>query len=54
MAALVLVLVALVPPALAFAAHADSTARSALAWSAFYWTPVVLAFAWETSPSKTA
>ena len=35
-------------PALCFAFPAHSTGRVALAWSAFYWTPLALGLAWLT------
>ena len=46
MAVLVLLLAAIAPPAFAFAAPEHSTARAVLAWSAFYWLPVVIGVTW--------
>jgi hypothetical protein len=43
-----LLLVGVAPPALAFAAPMHSSARVALAWSAFYWTLPVVGIAWLT------
>jgi hypothetical protein len=49
-----LLLVGVAPPALAFAAPMHSSARVALAWSAFYWIPPVVGIAWLTWTNSTA